>query len=55
MNFKDKFIPFVWRLTILTFDTKHLEESRQGFAKTWPSQKEHSEKLILEVFTKWKN
>ena len=43
-------------LTILTFDMKHLEESRPGFTKNWRSEKEHSEKLISEeVFMKWKN
>ena len=33
VNFKDKFSPIVWTLTILTLDTKHLEESKPGFMK----------------------
>ena len=49
VNFKDKFIPVVWRSTILTLDVKHLEESNQGFTKNWRSEEEHSEKLIHEV------
>ena len=28
VNFKDKFSPIVWKLTILTWDTKHLEENK---------------------------
>ena len=55
VNFEDKFIPAVWRLTILTLDMKHLEGSRPGFTKNWHSEKEHFEKLILEVYTRWKN
>ena len=42
-NFKDKFIPVVWRLTKLTLDMKHLEESRPSFTKNWRSEREHSE------------
>ena len=40
---------------ILKRECKHLEESGPGFTKNWRNGKEHSEKLILEVFVKWKN
>ena len=55
VNFNDNFIPIVWKLTILTLDMKHLEESKPGFMKNWRNEKEHFEKLRLEVFMKWKH
>ena len=50
---RHKFFPVVWRLTRPILDVKHLEESRPGFTKNRRSEKEHSEKLIFEVFVKW--
>ena len=55
VNFKDKSIPVVWKLTILILEMKSLEESRPGFTKSWRNEKEHYEKLILKEFIKWKN
>ena len=55
VNFKDKLSPIVRKLTPLTLDTKHLEESKPGFMKNWRNEKERFEKLILEVFMMWKN
>ena len=52
VNFKDKSIPVVWKLTILILEMKSLEESRPGFKKNWRNEKEHFEKLTLEVFIK---
>ena len=49
---EDKFIPVVWRLTIPIW---HLEESGPDVTKNWRSEKEHFEKLILKVSTRWKN
>ena len=53
--FKDKFSPIAWKLTILTLDTKHNEESKRGFMKNWRNEEEYFEKVVLEVFRKWKN
>ena len=55
VNFKGKLSPIVRKLTTLTLDTKHFEESRPDFMKNWRNEKEHFEKLIQEIFMKWKN
>ena len=34
---------------------KHLEESRPDVTKNWRIEEEHFEKLMLKVFTRWKN
>ena len=41
--------------TTLGCETSRRDQARPGCTKNWRSEKEHSEKLSLEVFTKWKN
>ena len=42
-----------WSKTISNM--KLLEESRPDSTKNWHSEKEHFGKLVLEIFTRWKN
>ena len=54
-DFLDCSIRELQRQILPILDMKRLEESRPDSTKNWRSEKEHFEKLMLKVFTRWKN
>ena len=56
VNFKDKLRPILgmeFDHSDIGYETSRREQA--SFMKNWRNEKEHFEKLILEVFMKWKN